>query len=75
MSVMTEARELRRAYCRSWSSFSSAVNMSLCQKGLAVTGVVSATLIIEAFIMDIQPLVTATTNGPLCIVLFGDVQI
>jgi hypothetical protein len=49
--------------------------LSLRQKGLAVTGVFSRTLTIEASIADLQPLIMCTTDGQSCISLGGDARI
>jgi hypothetical protein len=48
---------------------------SLHQKGLAVTDLFFATMMIEAFVIDLQPLVIATTDVQSCIVLGGDARI
>jgi hypothetical protein len=45
---------------------------SLRQKGLAVTGVFSPTLTIEASVTDLKPLVMCNTDGQSCIALGGD---
>jgi hypothetical protein len=36
---------------------------SLCQKGLAVAGIFSYTLTIEASVVDLQPLLMCTADG------------
>jgi hypothetical protein len=48
---------------------------TLRQKGLAVMGVFSRTLTIEASITDLQPLVVCTADGQSCIALGGDARI
>jgi hypothetical protein len=49
--------------------------VTLHQKGLAVTGIFSRTMTIEASIVDLQPLVMCTTDGQSCIALSGDARI
>jgi hypothetical protein len=45
------------------------------KKGLGVTGVFSHTLMIKAFVADLQPLVMCTADGQSCIALGGDARL